>query len=175
MKLLIYLIFIVFVSVSCKNSDKQSSREELTREDLKEPLINVNRQIANREAQLIDNYIERRKWDMTETGTGLRYMIYEQKEGPTAKAGQVAEVTYKISLLDGTVCYESEGDDTKSFLIGRDNVESGIHEGITYMKSGEKAIFIIPSHLAHGVTGDLNKIPPQSTLIVDLQLISLKK
>ena len=58
--------------------------------------------------------------------------------------------------------------------IGKDNVESGIHEGITYLRVGDKAKLLIPSYLAHGLVGDKNKIPPRATLVVDLHLIRLQ-
>jgi FKBP-type peptidyl-prolyl cis-trans isomerase len=52
-----------------------------------------------------------------------------------------------------------------------DQVESGLHEGIKYMKKGEKARLILPPHLAHGLIGDMNKIPMNATLIYDIQVI----
>jgi FKBP-type peptidyl-prolyl cis-trans isomerase len=42
------------------------------------------------------------------------------------------------------------------------------------MKMGDRAKLIIPSHLAHGLVGDLNKIPPLTTIVVDIHLIDLK-
>ena len=56
-----------------------------------------------------------------------------------------------------------------------DNVETGLHEGIKYMKVGEKAKMILPSHLAHGLIGDSKKIPPRSTIVYDIELLDLKK
>jgi FKBP-type peptidyl-prolyl cis-trans isomerase FkpA len=55
-----------------------------------------------------------------------------------------------------------------------DNVESGLHEGILYMNEGSKALLVIPSHLAHGLVGDMNKIPPKSTIVYDIELLELK-
>ena len=61
----------------------------------------------------------------------------------------------------------------KKFLIGKDHVESGVHEGVTLMHVGDRAKFVIPSYLAHGLSGDNAKIPPRSVLIVDLKLLRL--
>ena len=60
------------------------------------------------------------------------------------------------------------------FLVCRDEVESGLHEAIQYLKVGDKAKVIIPSHLAHGIAGDFEKIPPRSTIIYDIHLIAVK-
>jgi FKBP-type peptidyl-prolyl cis-trans isomerase len=54
-----------------------------------------------------------------------------------------------------------------------DNVESGLHEGITYMRKGEKAKIILSSNLAYGLVGDMDKIPPQSPLVYDVELVDI--
>ncbi len=143
--------------------------------ELKEPLMDANKAIAQKESDQIDAYIRQQKLDsMKASGTGLRYMIYKKGTGAKATNGMLANVSYKISLLDGRQCYSSEKDGNKEFLIGQDIVESGLHEGITYMKAGDKAMFIIPSHLAFGLSGDGNKIPPRSSVVYDIELLSLR-
>ena len=127
-----------------------------------------------KEKRDIEGYIQRRNWNMKETGTGLSYMIYENGEGELAKNGQIAVVRYEVKLIDGTVCYKTEEGELGKFLVGRSHVETGIHEGITYMRIGDKAKMILPMHLAHGLTGDNEKIPPQSTLFIDIELVDLQ-
>lgn len=48
---------------------------------------------------------------------------------------------------------------SQKLLVGKDNVEAGLHEGIQLMHVGDQMRFILPSHLAHGLTGDQSKIP----------------
>jgi FKBP-type peptidyl-prolyl cis-trans isomerase len=81
----------------------------------------------------------------------------------------------KISLLDGKVCYETDSLELDQFLIDRSQVESGIQEGIKLMKEGERAVFILPSNLAHGLLGDFETIPPMSPIVVNLELIKVIK
>lgn len=145
-----------------------------TQREVNRSMESINRQFMRDESAQIEGYVERRGWEMTTTGTGLRYMIYEKGTGPRAEAGMRAEITYVVSLIDGTVVYTSDESGPTEFLIGQDNVESGIHEGITYMHVGDKARFILPSHLAHGLTGDQNKIPPRSSVVYDITLLGLK-
>jgi FKBP-type peptidyl-prolyl cis-trans isomerase FkpA len=155
------------------NSTNDQPHNTVTDQQLKEPLINANKTIIELESSRIDRYVERRKWKVITSGTGLRYFIYEKGTGALAEDGMRAKVHYEVKLLDGTLCYTSDGGSPKEFLIGRDQVESGIHEGITYMHVGDRAKFILPSHLAHGLTGDQHKIPPRSILVVDLHLLAL--
>jgi FKBP-type peptidyl-prolyl cis-trans isomerase len=83
-------------------------------------------------------------------------------------------IDYSVSLLDGTECYSSKSTGPQEFRIGQDNVESGLHEAILLMKVGDKARFILPPHLAHGLIGDQNKIPAMSTIIYDVELKALR-
>jgi FKBP-type peptidyl-prolyl cis-trans isomerase len=161
--------------ISCQ-SDKKSktSLNNLSEKEIKEKLIEANKIAAQKESIQIDGYVSRRKLDVTKTGTGLRYFIYHEGKGEKAENGKIAVVKYEVSLIDGTVCYSTKEKGTEEFIIGKDNVESGLHEGITYMKVGDKAKIIIPSYLAHGLAGDFKKIPVRSTIIYDIELIALK-
>lgn len=165
------LVFTLLLLQSC-SSDEQE--HVVSYEEIKETLVEENKNAAQIESDQIDQYINRHQLDVISSGTGLRYQIYQKGTGVKAEDGQLALVHYTISLLNGKKCYSTIGDKPESFVIGHDNVESGLHEGITYMHVGDKAKFIIPSHLAHGLIGDQNKIPPRSTIIYDIELLGLK-
>jgi FKBP-type peptidyl-prolyl cis-trans isomerase len=161
--------------ISCQPDKKnKTSLNNLSEKEIKEKLIEANKIAAQKESIQIDGYVSRRKLDVTKTGTGLRYFIYHEGKGEKAENGKIAVVKYEVSLIDGTVCYSTKEKGTEEFIIGKDNVESGLHEGITYMRVGDKAKIIIPSYLAHGLAGDFKKIPVRSTIIYDIELIALK-
>jgi FKBP-type peptidyl-prolyl cis-trans isomerase len=100
-------------------------------------------------------------------------MLMEEGKGDSAKVGQTAEVTYDIYLLDGKLCYTSK-DTVKSVKIGEDYVESGLHEGLQLMRVGDKMRFILPSHLANGLTGDQDKIGPRQSVMYEVKLVGLR-
>lgn len=159
------------------NHNQGSKKKEITSpNDIREPSINTNQALTQKESDDIDQYVKRQGWekDMQRSGTGLRYMIYKKGTGEQADKGMYAKVNYRISLLDGRECYSSVNDGAKEFLVGQDNVESGLHEAVAMLRVGDKAIFILPSHLAHGLMGDNNKIPPRSSVVYDIELISLR-
>jgi FKBP-type peptidyl-prolyl cis-trans isomerase len=169
------LIFLVWLSVTQSCSDQNQVKKLPSQKEVNTGLQEVNRQMVLEEDAMILGYIERRGWQMIKSGTGIHYMIYQQgPNGPFAKDGQVAVVDYEVSLMDGTVVYTSKEDGIRSFLIGQDNVESGIHEAITYMKPGDHAKIILPSYRAHGLTGDNDRIPPRSTVIYDIKLLEIR-
>lgn len=166
--------FLIGLGASCGRTEQTNQTKETGQKSVKEQLIEANRSRVEIESERIDAFVERRKWNVTKTGTGLRYMIYQDGEGPTAKKGDRAKVNFSVSLLDGTECYSSEESGPQVFTVGMDNVESGLHEGITYMKTGSKAKLILPSHLAHGLIGDQNKIPANATIIYDIELLGIQ-
>ena len=59
------------------------------------------------------------------------------------------------------------------FKIGQGGVESGLEEAVLLMSVGDKGRFIMPPHLAHGLLGDNNKIPPRSIIVYQAELIKL--
>lgn len=170
---LLFLSFSIFQSCSDRHN-KITKNTNIQSKEFQDKLINANRMYVKQESDEIDQYVKHRGWNMTTTGTGLRYMITKKGNGIAAVPEKYAKVNFKISLMDGTLCYTSDSTGAKVFLIGRDNVESGLHEGIQLLHVGDKAIFILPSYLAHGLMGDDSKIPPRSSVIYDIELLSIR-
>jgi FKBP-type peptidyl-prolyl cis-trans isomerase FkpA len=137
-------------------------------------VINYNKGVVTKEDLQIQDFINRYGWKMTETPTGLRYLIYKRNNGQKAEAGKIATIAFSIRLLNGNLCYSSGSEGPKKFKIGHSEVESGLDEGILLLKVGERAKFILPSHLAFGLLGDQNKIPQNATLVYDVELLEVK-
>ena len=158
--------------VSCKNEPNKSVKKVVTKQEL----IHKNRQSTRVEADQIEKYISRRGWEMTCLKSGVNYMIYESgKTQNQPKDKDTVYVNYSVSLINGKTIYSSDSTKLASFVVGHDNVESGLQEGIKYMSVGDKAMLIIPSHLAHGYTGDFNKIPSNATVIFDITLVRINE
>ena len=168
----IIIVFICFILLqACKQQN--TSPPEVNSGNMDEPMIRVNQRLAKEEAFAIESYIRRKEWKMEKTGTGLHYMIIEHGKGRPAESGMRATVNFTLRLLDGTICYSSDFTGSETFRIDHDQVESGLHEGVKLLHQGDRAKFILPSHLAHGLVGDNNKIPPRSPVIYDIQLLEL--
>jgi len=169
----IVYIAIAMLLFSCENEPEEVAPEfNWTKEDSR----NLGKHIAIQEELDIKLFLEMHKdWEMTKTGTGLQYYIYEQGEGAVPTAGDIAEIEYAITLLDGTECYKTEPDEYEELVVDRSEVESGVQEALKIMKVGDKAKLIIPSHIGHGLVGDLDKIPGLTILVVDITLLGIKK
>jgi len=168
----LYLFFSILL-IAC-NEEKPKQEAILVKENYAEPLIKVNKKLIEKESRDIDNWLKRHQINAENTGTGLRFAILKKGNGNRAKLGQLATIDYKLSLLDGTLCYDSKKSGPETFLIGQDHVESGLHEGIQKMQVGDKCLLIMPPHLAHGLLGDDKKIPPLSCIIYEIDLLQIK-
>jgi FKBP-type peptidyl-prolyl cis-trans isomerase len=180
MKYILFILLGAAIADGCGDNKKPVTKEtDLQSKEFQDKLIEANKMYVKKESDEIDQYVRHRGWNMITTGTGLRYMITKKGTGESGKIDpafdKFAKVKYKISLLDGTVCYTSEENGPKEFFIGQDNVEAGLHEAIQYLNVGDQAVIILPSHLAHGLMGDQGKIPPKSSVMYDIDFVSLRK
>ncbi|NTW25467.1 MAG: peptidylprolyl isomerase [Lentimicrobium sp.] len=164
---------VLILLFSCSSNTEQSQGKSDSSRDLEEKLIYANKRAVKEENEQIERFIKRYKWQMKETGSGLRYDIYYQGIGDKAVPGKLAILKFSLRLIDGTAVYSSEKDGFKQFVIGHGGVESGLEEGILLLRVGDRAKFIIPSHLGFGLLGDQDKVPPKSTLIYDIELVAL--
>ena len=109
------------------------------------------------------------------TDSGLRYKILQKGEGKNATKGSMVSVHYKGQLLDGTVFDSSyKRRQPIDFNLGIGQVIAGWDEGIQLLQVGDKARFVIPSNLAYGERGAGGVIPPNATLIFDVELMNVK-
>jgi len=109
------------------------------------------------------------------TDSGLRYKIEQKGDGVKAEKGNTVSVHYKGMLPDGSVFDSSyTRNQPIDFKLGKGQVIQGWDEGIQLLSVGDQARFVIPSHLAYGERGAGGAIPPNATLIFDVELVAVK-
>ena len=172
MRFIINLLFIVLLSESCKNN---SADKNINQAEINEKLTKMNRFIVENESKKIDDFIAVHSFHTSMTGTGLRYQIYKQGKGEKPGIRSEVEISYKLFLLDGKLCYTSDSKRPVKIRLGIGEQVRGLEEGIMLMAAGDKANLVLPSHLGYGTTGDQLKIPPGSALYFDVELINVIK
>jgi FKBP-type peptidyl-prolyl cis-trans isomerase FkpA len=126
----------------------------------------------------IQNYLKEKNINARPTASGLYYIEKVKGKGARAVKGSKVSVHYTGRLLDGTVFDSSrEGKAAKplDFTLGSGQVIPGWDEGLALMNEGGKAIFIIPSKLGYGASGNGREIKPFSPLEFDIELVKVSK
>src|ERR1700742_4222045 len=113
--------------------------------------------------------------DQVTTSSGLKYEDIEAGIGPVAASGQKAKVHYTGWLTSGQK-FDSSKDrnDPFEFTLGAGQVIRGWDEGVAGMKVGGKRTLYIPSTLGYGSNGAGAVIPPNASLIFDVELLNVK-
>ena len=108
------------------------------------------------------------------TPSGLQYIDLAEGEGATAEAGNNVSVHYTGWLTDGTKFDSSvDSDQPFQFLLGAGQVIAGWDEGVCGMTVGGKRKLTIPSALGYGPPGAGGVIPPNATLVFEVELLEI--
>ncbi|WP_299439707.1 peptidylprolyl isomerase [uncultured Aquimarina sp.] len=122
-----------------------------------------------------DQLLEELAAGFDKTDSGLRYKIIQKGDGAQAEKGKTVSVHYKGSLTDGTVFDSSyKRNQPIDFPLGMGQVIPGWDEGIALLQTGDKARFVIPPSLGYGAHGAGGVIPPNATLVFDVELVEVK-
>ncbi|MDJ0509094.1 MAG: FKBP-type peptidyl-prolyl cis-trans isomerase [Crocosphaera sp.] len=150
------------------NSDEQTAiASENTPDITQDTLMALN--INNKEITEMD--LEK----AVTTESGLKYIDLKEGEGASPTKGQTVTVHYTGTLENGKK-FDSSRDRNQpfSFKIGVGQVIKGWDEGVASMKEGGQRILIIPSELGYGARGAGGVIPPNATLVFDVELLGVK-
>ncbi len=174
----ILIIFLALLHLtlftSCNDTNKRNVQQidkSIDKEQLNTTLEKANRYMILQEVDLINDYIERHNLNMYETGTGLRYQIIKKGDDELIKKGDIVTLEYEIRFLTGDLVYSSKERGNMTFVVGRGSVEIGLEEAILKLHKNDTAILILPAHLAHGLIGDGDKIPPRTALVYKVKIL----
>ncbi len=110
---------------------------------------------------------------MITTASGLKYQVLKKGTGTVSpKATDTVKVHYHGTLLDGTV-FDSSVERGEPISFPLNGVIRGWTEGLQLMKVGDKFKFEIPPNLAYGANSPSPKIPPNSTLVFEVELLGI--
>jgi FKBP-type peptidyl-prolyl cis-trans isomerase len=136
-----------------------------------EDLIQQHRDQLTSERKAIDAFVAERGWPVQTGGTGWRMWRVEAGTGSQLQTDDGVELTAQATDLRRKTFYTYRANAPLAFRLGRDNVgEIGLHEVLLQCRRGDSLVVILPAHLAHGVAGDLGKIPPMSPVVYYLRV-----
>lgn len=141
-------VLLLTANISCRKTDNQAQKDD----------------------ELIRNYLIQNGLEATRTNSGLYYLISEQGNGPFPTLDSRVRVVYKGYLLDGTVFDETDPAGLEFDMRG---IIAGWQEGLTYFREGGKGKLFVPSKLAYG-SQSVGNIPANSVLIFDIFLLKVR-
>ncbi len=109
---------------------------------------------------------------LTKTASGLEYTDAVVGKGAAAKAGDTVSITYAIRVGDKPVERSKPGA-PMVFTLGKGQALKGLDEGVTGMQAGGQRKLIVPPSLGYGAEA-VKKVPPNSTMLIDVELLEIK-
>lgn len=126
------------------------------------------------EPELIANYVKENNIKVQPNADGLYVIVKKQGKGTKVAVGRQVAIHYTGRLIDGTVFDSSVGNEPLSYVVGQMSLIRGWEEGVMGQPEGTQLQLIIPSAMGYGSQGAGQMIPPYSTLIFDLDIVSVK-
>ena len=148
----------------------QQAYEQFQKDMQEQQAAATNQAKSTSDAFLTEN---KTKPGVQTTASGLQYKITQEGTGKSPTANSIVKVHYTGKLVDGTV-FDSSVERGEPIEFPLNQVIAGWTEGLQLMKEGSKATLYIPSQLGYGEQGASGMIPPNSTLIFDVELIQVK-
>ena len=136
-------------------------------------LQDVNRYLHEREQDVLASYVVRYQLDMTLAPSGYYYQVVEQGGGAAVAEGSAAHLHGWVRLIDGTLCYTYVAQSPLSVRVGAHTDYKALNTALIGLREGAKVRFVFPSHLAFGLLGDGDKIPPRSALVCEFVVVNV--
>lgn len=164
------VVLAVSIMLSACTTGQNSNGITENPEDNQQKLIDANREFLKQERNQIDRFIQANGFAMQQTGSGLYYMFLQTPTDTNIaiKDGDRVEYDFKISLLDGTFVNSSAMSGRRTLIVGKEQAEIGLHEVFLLASKDCAMLIILPSHLAHGISQNLDDVPPRATLIYEI-------
>jgi FKBP-type peptidyl-prolyl cis-trans isomerase FkpA len=161
--------------------DLQKAREEKIHQQELEDL-------RTKEPGLIQNYLDENRIKVKPTTTGMYYIEKKAGKGPKVEKGKNISVDYVAKKVNGEIFETSIKDvaiksnifdsamvyEPFMFVMGEGSIIQGLEEGLSYMRQGGKAIFVIPSSLAYGQEGQTGFIDPYTPIVYEVEVLEVK-
>ena len=171
---LLVIVFFAFILVSSCKQHQEARRpiSQTTGTFMKKSIARNKKLIAGEEGQ-IDSIIKSNpkiKYTASTKGYWYTYLVQNQLDTITPKKGDIAFFDYEVKDIKGNIIYSELELGPQTYAVDKQNIMTGLREGIKLMHKNEKVNFLFPSHIAFGFHGDNKKIGPNQPLLCTITL-----
>ncbi|WP_317166955.1 gliding motility-associated peptidyl-prolyl isomerase GldI [Winogradskyella ursingii] len=168
-KYIVTLIFISLIILSCKSPEARMPESVQTGSFLQES-VKRNKKLNEKEQKQIKDIITSnpdKEYIASESGFWYYYNNKVENDTIQPEFGDVVEFDFNVSTLDGQQIYPEE---SRTYVMDKEELFTGLREGLKLMKPNEEVTFIFPSNKAFGYYGDDHKIGINVPLICEVKL-----
>lgn len=169
-----FLLLIISV-VSCKSPEARQPVSHQTGSFINAS-VERNIKLNKKEKEKIEQIIKSdttNDYIASESGFWYTYETKVEKDTITADFGDVVNFDYNVKSLGGQVIYSDEDIQPRNYIMDKEELFTGLREGLKLMKPGETVTFLFPSQKAYGYYGDTNKIGTSVPLMCEVTVNSI--
>ncbi|PIV16227.1 MAG: gliding motility-associated peptidyl-prolyl isomerase GldI [Flavobacteriales bacterium CG03_land_8_20_14_0_80_35_15] len=171
-KVVLHFLMLWMVLGSCSNPTPRYPVKYRDDTNFNE-IINQNKLLVGLQDKAFNNYISSNPemhFINSQSGFWYAYLNQNHHSNRTPKPSETVIFTYQIADIDNQIIYSKEELGEQSFVIDKEQRETGLQNGLKLMKENEEVMFLFPSFLAYGVLGDRKKIKTNQPLIYTVYL-----
>ena len=172
-KLILFVFLVTILVSSCKQHQEARRPVSQASGTFMKKSAERNKKLNASEEDQIDSLIKSNpkiKYFASTKGYWYTYVVQNSLDTLTPKKGDVAFFEYEIKDLKGRIIYSEVELKPQTYSVDKQNIMTGLREGIKLMHKNEKVIFLFPSHIAFGYHGDDKKIGTNQPLICTVTL-----
>lgn len=176
MRITIVLTLLSSILISCSNTEARKPIVRKTSSFMSES-IERNKVLSQAENALFEKKMKidsTREYFNSERGFWYSYDEKAGPDAPIASEGDQVLYTYEVMDLTGGVIFSKEEIGTLTYQVDKQELISGLQDGLKLMRQGETMTFLFPSHKAYGYTGS-ERIAPNQPLVYKVELIQVNK
>lgn len=176
MNKLLYIVLVVMLVFSCKAPEARKPITVKTGSFINAS-VERNRALNAKEQAKIEELMKQHdEHDYIASENGFWYYYNTKVETDTLQTPNFGDiVTYNCNMktLDGSIIYSKEDINTQNYAMDKEELFTGLREGLKLMKTGETVTFLFPSQKAYGYYGDENKIGTSVPLMCEVTVLSI--
>ena len=173
---LILVCILIGLATSCKSPEARKPISVKSGSFFDESIARNKKLYETEKAQILEIIAKSSEDKYIASENGFWYAFQNKIESDSLKTpsfGDIVNFNHSISSLNGTIIYSKEALKTRNYAMDKEELFTGLREGLKLMKAGETATFIFPSQKAYGYYGDENKIGTNTPIISKVTVNSI--